>query len=243
MTGPLVIKNFNKDAFLSGIQMGFETWFEPLLPILQTLYFRELAKKITNEYYKADFIYSIFPPKREQVFKAFQSTPWDDLKIVIVGREPYAHSGATGLAFANPDHKSKYPTPDLSTILDCVERKFYDGLNINKDVTLESWAEQGVLLLNVALTTGSGGKNHINWWQPFTQRVIETISNRKEGVIFMLWGTIAKDLMGWIDTKKHHVLVAPHPLNAYYQDVMWDCLNFETANTILQERGEKLIKW
>lgn len=239
----VTIKKFHEDAFLTGIQMGFETWFEPLLPILKTLYFRDLASKITNRYLEASSVRFLYPKQRGDVFKAFRSTKWDDLKIVILGHEPYPHNGCTGLAFANPLEKENYPSPALRIILDNVEKTFYNGLNLDKDVTLETWCEQGVLLLNSSLTIGNMSESHERMWRPFTQRVLETISEKKEGIIFMFWGQVPSSFKGWVDSKKHHVLEAEHPLKSFYLNKEWDCNHFEVANSILQDRGDKLIKW
>ena len=181
-------------------------------------------------------------PKRENIFRAFEITNFSDLKIVILGQDPY-HGGnqANGLAFA-VNENNKTP-PSLRNIF----KEIKNDLNIDpltsKD--LESWASQGVLLLNSSLSVKLGIANSHSklGWELFTNKILKEISLMKNKVVFVLWGNFAKKKEFLIDTKKHLILKAPHPspLSAYRG--FFGCKHFSKANDFLRKNDLKEIIW
>lgn len=230
-------KPISSSEFLPPFEPVFETWFEPLYPILNTLYFRDLIVKL-NYKFKVSTIY----PKRSEVFKAFRITEFDNLKVVILGQDPYTNGMATGLAFANPED-TFHPNVSLYKIQKAVERDIYNGFKLDFDFTLESWAEQGVLLLNSSLTVGGVAGSHSEWWEPFTRETIKIINDSKQGIIFMLWGNDAQKYSKFIDENKHTVLTFEHPSYAARRDEIWKCKHFSEANEIIKEYGGEQIEW
>ena len=189
--------------------------------------------------YGEDF--SIYPP-RNLVLNCFYKTQERNLKVVILGQDPYINENqAMGLAFSVPS-ETKLP-PSLKNI--------YKKLNKNTDNgDLTHWAEQGVLLLNTALTVRSGKSNsHSKIWKDFTNQVIQYISNSHENIIFMLWGKNAYDKLHLINSDKHHVLISSHPSPLSYTKQMQgfpsfkDCNHFEECNKILASLEKDPIEW
>jgi uracil-DNA glycosylase len=181
-------------------------------------------------------------PKRENIFKAFEKTNFPDLKIVILGQDPYhGKNQANGLAFAvNKNHKTP---PSLRNIF----AEIKNDLNYNPQTkkNLESWANQGVLLLNSSLTVRLGLANsHGNLgWDLFTNNILKEISLLKNKVVFILWGNYAQKKEVLIDFKKHLILKAPHPspLSAYRG--FFGCGHFSKANEFLKSNHLKEIIW
>ncbi|PTM05789.1 MAG: uracil-DNA glycosylase, partial [Bacteroidetes bacterium] len=168
-------------------------------------YFKELVSFVKQEY----SLYECFPPERE-IFAAFNHCTFDNLKVVIIGQDPYHGYGqANGLCFSVHDG-IKHPPSLINIFKELV-------LDINKPYpesgNLESWADQGVLLLNATLTVRAheAGSHQNKGWETFTDTVIKTISNKKESVIFLLWGGFAKKKIKLIDTSKHSILTSGHP--------------------------------
>lgn len=189
----------------------------------------------------------IYPPQ-EDIFNAFKYTPYDKLKIIIIGEDPYHTPGsADGLAFSSKGSK-KCP-PSLRNILIEVENDIYNELNVDRninDFTLNSWAEQGVLLLNTALTVEQGSaESHLELWTGFTVDIIKMLSNDNNGLIFMLWGSKAQAFKPFINQKVHHVLEAPHPLSSFARLGFIGCKHFSKANEIIEGQNGKefIIKW
>lgn len=150
-------------------------------------------------------------PEDNKIFRAFETTSFDNVKIVILGQDPYHTEGkAHGLAFSVPCTVKNYP-PSLRNIL----AEYVDDLGYRLPVSgdLTPWAQAGVLLLNTVLTVENGKPNsHAGiGWERLTYEVIRSLSDKKEGVAFMLWGKKAQEYAGLIDTTKHHVLCTPHP--------------------------------
>lgn len=229
------------DAFIKGLEAGFHTWLNPLLPVIDTLYFRDLLETISNLYAK-QYTNWIQPSRKVKVFKAFRSTSWDKTRIVILGQDPYPNGAATGLAFANPQD-SLGISPTLNVIWQQIENDFYKGLKVDFDPSLTGWAEQGVLLLNTALTVGKTSGSHLKLWRPFTENVVKLISDKKEHVVFFLWGKKAQEFGDYIDHSKHRVFYHTHPSSSLYSDTQWKCPHFVKVNEYFQKRGEKLINW
>ncbi len=188
-------------------------------------------------------------PKSDEVFKAFQLTPFGNIRVVILGMDPYPteHKGepvACGLAFA-PRYTGFMP-PSLRMIYKNLKDTIYtDTLNFPEtDLDLHKWAEQGVFLLNAALTVEKNqAGSHLSLWRPFTEQVIKTISENSSGVIFCFWGKDAQQFADLVNPKFHHVLKAPHPVSAVYKGGQWECDHFEKIDTILLHNNGDTIKW
>jgi uracil-DNA glycosylase len=188
-------------------------------------------------------------PKSDEVFKAFQLTPFNKIRVVIIGMDPYPteYKGepvACGLAFA-PRHTEFVP-PSLKQIYNRLKETLYtDEVNfIETDLNLHKWAEQGVFLLNAALTVEKNqAGSHLKLWKPFTETVIKTISENSAGVIFCFWGKDAQQFAPLVNAKFHHVLMGSHPVSAVYKGGKWDCNHFEEINTILLHNNGETIKW
>ena len=200
-------------------------------------YFRKIMREVKNCNSK-----DLLCPKRENIFRAFEITNFSDLKIVILGQDPYhGENQANGLAFA-VNKNNKIP-PSLRNIF----KEIKNDLNIDpltsKD--LESWASQGVLLLNSFLSVKLGIANSHSklGWELFTNKILKEISLMKNKVVFVLWGNFAKKKESLIDTKKHLILKAPHPspLSAYRG--FFGCKHFSKANDFLRKNDLKEIIW
>lgn len=184
---------------------------------------------------------TIYPPG-PKIFNAFDLTPFDRVRVVILGQDPYHGPGqAEGLSFSVP-HGVKLP-PSLQNIYKEIESD--TGISTaGRDGSLVHWAEQGVFLLNAVLTVrASEPTSHSRiGWTTFTDAVIKTISDHKEGVIFLLWGNYARSKRDLIDRSKHYILEAAHP-SPLARGAFFGCRHFSQTNNILLNRGEKPIKW
>jgi uracil-DNA glycosylase len=187
-------------------------------------------------------------PAKENVFRAFRETPFDDVKITIVGQDCYHGGEATGLAFAN-DNKKLVPSPSLRNILQEVEDDCYDGFDFSRTTNFEltDWASQGVFLINMALTVRKNEPgSHVKEWKFFTDAVIKELNDSDNGRIFMLWGSVSQQLEKLIDGNRHHILKAAHPAVSCYGGKGWfGCKHFTQANTILERLNgsDAKIKW
>ncbi len=184
---------------------------------------------------------TIYPPGK-QIFNAFEFTPFDKVKVVIIGQDPYHGPGqAHGLCFSVAD--GVQPPPSLVNIFKEIQNDL--GISINHTGNLEKWARQGVLLLNASLTVEAAKPmSHAQvGWHIFTDEVIKHVSANKEHVVFLLWGRFAQNKEALIDTSKHLVLKAAHPspLSAY--NGFFGCGHFGKANKWLREMGEQPIDW
>ena len=213
------------------------SWYELLKDEFEKDYFLKLRKFIKNEY-KTKHIF----PHPKNIFKAFELTPVNDVKVVILGQDPYhGPNQAHGLAFSVQED-IKIP-PSLSNIY----KELYDDLNIpiKRSGNLESWAKQGVLLLNSVLTVESGKANsHKNiGWEKFTESVISLISKKKEILVFLLWGSYAHKKEDFIESNNHLILksVHPSPLSAY--NGFFGSRHFSKANNFLKKNNIKEIVW
>uniref|UniRef100_A0A6B2LDE6 Uracil-DNA glycosylase n=1 Tax=Arcella intermedia TaxID=1963864 RepID=A0A6B2LDE6_9EUKA len=208
-----------------------------------------LSSEFENEYYKEikEFVAterqsSVVYPADEEVFSAFQYTPLDQVKIVIIGQDPYFNPNqAHGLSFSVK--KGTAVPPSLNRIYNVLE-KTIPGFKKPKHGYLESWARQGVLMINATLTVRKGKANsHANCgWQNFTKAVLGQLSENKSGLIFFLWGTFAQKLGKIIDKSKHHILEAAHP-SPMSGDKWNSCNHFAQANDLLKEMGKEPIDW
>jgi len=213
------------------------SWYELLKDEFDKDYFLKLRQFIKNEY-KTKQIF----PHPKNIFKAFELTPVNDVKVVILGQDPYHGADqAHGLAFSVQEN-IKIP-PSLSNIY----KELYDDLNIpiKRSGNLEYWAKQGVLLLNSVLTVESGKANsHKNiGWEKFTESVISLISKKKEILVFLLWGNYAHKKEDFIESNNHLILksVHPSPLSAY--NGFFGSKHFSKANNFLKKNNIKEIVW
>ena len=212
------------------------TWTEILAPIKNTEYFTTLWEKVKEEYQTT----KCFPPKN-QIFRAIELTPFDEVKVVIIGQDPYHNDNqANGLCFSVSD-KVKAP-PSLKNIFKELEA----DLGIKKTSNeLEMWAKQGVLLLNATLTVRAHEANShkdLGWGQ-FTDFIIKEISDKKENVVFVLWGAFAQKKAGLIDTKKHFIIQSVHPSPLSARKGFFGSRPFSKINQFLEEKGKEPINW
>lgn len=184
----------------------------------------------------------IYPPDAD-VFNAFKLTSLDNLKVVILGQDPYhGPNQAHGLAFS-VRRGVKVP-PSLQNMYKELALEYPD-FQIPEHGCLEQWAQQGVLLLNTVLTvvaTQPNSHRHLGW-ERFTDKVIESISSQCQGVVFLLWGSHAQRKGRFIDRQRHHVLEAPHPSPLSAHRGFLGCGHFKQANTLLQQQGKTAIDW
>lgn len=214
-----------------------ESWKRALQGEFDKPYFASLARFLHDEKAAGK---QIFPPGKD-IFKAFELTPLDTLKVVILGQDPYHGYGqAMGLSFSVPD--SVPAPPSLKNIFKEIEDEL--GVKMSGKPNLEKWARQGVLLLNAILTVEAGkAASHSGiGWQEFTDAVIRYISDNCTGVIFLLWGNYAKTKKALIDTAKHHVLEAAHP-SPLARGAFFGCGHFSATNEILLSEGKEPIDW
>ena len=201
-------------------------------------YFRELAGRLHAEKRDGRVIY----PPGPLIFNAFALTPFDQVKVVLIGQDPYHGPGqAEGLSFSVP-HGVNIP-PSLQNIYKEISNDL--GVDMShKDGSLRGWAEQGVFLLNAILTVRSGEPtSHSNiGWAQFTDAVISTLSERREGLVFLLWGNFARSKRGLIDTSRHYVLEAAHP-SPLARGAFFGCRHFSKTNALLESRGLTPIDW
>ena len=213
-------------------------WGRLLKPILTSVYMKKLGANL-SEGYKKKIVY----PHPDNIFDAFKKCQFKDVKVVIIGSEPLNDYRSNGLAFGNK-YEITSLSPDLVKILETIENQYEESLILDFDITLESWARQGVLLLNPSLTSQKHKKlAHYDQWEWFTNEVISTISRDKKDIIFLLWGGCAKRLDMLIDKGKHHVLKATHPLPVGERIERWEHNHFVEVNNILRSYNKPLIRW
>lgn len=213
------------------------SWKEALQSEFDKAYFAELVSFLHREKAEGKTIY----PPGSQIFRAFELTPLDKVKVVILGQDPYHGAGqAMGLSFSVPD--SVPAPPSLKNIFKEAEQDL--GIRMSGRPNLESWARQGVLLLNAILTVRAGeAASHSRiGWEQFTDAVIRTVSERCDSVVFMLWGNYARSKAQLIDSKRHLVLEAAHP-SPLARGAFFGSRPFSKANAWLESRGEKAIDW
>ena len=212
------------------------TWTEILAPIKNTEYFTTLWEKVKEEYQTT----KCFPPKN-QIFRAIELTPFEEVKVVIIGQDPYHNDNqANGLCFSVSD-KVKAP-PSLKNIF----KELEDDLGIKKTSNeLEMWAKQGVLLLNATLTVRAHEANSHKdlGWEQFTDFIIKEISDKKENVVFVLWGAFAQKKAGLIDASKHFIIQSVHPSPLSARKGFFGSRPFSKINQFLEEKGKEPINW
>jgi uracil-DNA glycosylase len=214
-----------------------ESWKKKLLPEFSQPYFAELTSFVRDEYAR----HTVYPPGK-QIFNAFTHCPFDQVKVVIIGQDPYHGANqANGLCFSVKDG-IKMP-PSLVNIF----KELADdlGTEIPPSGNLERWADQGVLLLNATLTVraSSPGSHQNKGWETFTDAVIRTVSEEKENVVFILWGAYAQRKGTVIDKAKHHVIESPHPSPFSAHNGFFGSKPFSKTNAYLKGLGLPEVQW
>lgn len=215
-----------------------ETWKKVLHDELESERFAQVATEVRSAYSGNETIY---PPPQE-LFKAFELCPFPQVKVVIVGQDPYhGKHQANGLAFSV--HSSAKVPPSLRNIYKEIEND--TGRPQPPSGNLERWSVQGVLLLNATLTVEDGkpGSHHYIGWNFFTDAVIEHLSAEKEHVVFLLWGRFAIQKSALINATKHCVLTAPHPSPYSAHTGFFGSKHFSKANSYLIKTGQSPIEW
>jgi uracil-DNA glycosylase len=213
------------------------SWEEQLHDEFSASYFAELKEFLVAEKEK----YAVYPPG-SQIFNAFNFTPFDDVRVVIIGQDPYHGKGqAHGLCFSVPYGVA--PPPSLVNIFKEINRDL--GISIPSNGNLEHWARQGVLLLNATLTVraNQAGSHQGKGWETFTNAVIKRLSDKRAGLVFLLWGKYAQAKEEIIDTKKHYVLKAAHPSPFSAYNGFFGCKHFSKTNEILSRHAIPAIDW
>lgn len=215
-----------------------QSWKEHLNQEFEKPYFSKLIEFVKTEYAST----KVYPPGK-LIFNAFDKCTFDNIKVVILGQDPYhGFNQANGLSFSVNDGISSPPS------LQNIFKEIRDDLEIPvpKSGNLERWAEQGVLLLNSTLTVraGEAGSHQKKGWETFTDTVIKCISDQKQDVVFMLWGKYAQDKGAVIDSTKHFILKAKHPSPMAANYGGWfGTKHFSQANDYLISKGLEPIKW
>ena len=212
-------------------------WLDPLSEEFKKPYYRKLYNFI-NEEYRSNVVY----PPAEDIFNAFHYTPLSNVKVVILGQDPYHEPNqAHGLAFSVLPGQA--PPPSLVNIY----KELSDdvGFVIPDHGYLKKWADQGVMLLNTVLTVrahqANSHKGH--GWEEFTDAVIRIIDAKEEPVVFLLWGSPARAKKALLTNPNHLILEAPHPSPLSVYRGFWGCRHFSRANEFLIQNGQKPIDW
>jgi uracil-DNA glycosylase len=214
------------------------SWKKALSHLFDKPYFLQIATHLKTERATKTIIY----PKGSLIFNAFNQTPYDKVKVVILGQDPYHNPGqAMGLSFSVPDGTK--PPPSLMNIYKELNKDI--GLAIPTTGDLTKWANQGVLLLNAVMTVrenepASHGK--IGWME-FTNDVIKHLSSEKKGIVFLLWGNFAQQKQIYIDATKHKILKAAHPSPLSAHNGFFGCKHFSLTNEYLAKNNIDPIDW
>lgn len=212
------------------------TWTEVLAPIKNSEYFENLWKKVKEEYASTN----CFPPKN-QIFRALELTPFDEVKVVIIGQDPYhGDFQANGLCFSVSDQVKAPPS------LQNIYKELKEDLGIEKTTNeLDDWATQGVLLLNATLTVRAHSPNSHKdlGWERFTNFIIKEISDKKENVVFVLWGAFAQKKEELIDPSKHLIIKSAHPSPFSVHRGFFGSRPFSKINDYLVSKGNTPINW
>lgn len=214
------------------------SWKQQLTKEFDKDYFKTLVSFVEEEY----SLHTCYP-KENQIFSAFDHCPFEDVKVVILGQDPYHGVGqANGLCFSVQDGIAM--PPSLINIFKEIETDL--GISFPQTGNLERWASQGILLLNATLTVRAheAGSHQRKGWETFTDVVISTLSRKRTNIIFLLWGGYAKKKGAKIDTSKHHVLTSGHPSPLSANRGYWfGNKHFSETNALLRSFGEREIVW
>jgi uracil-DNA glycosylase len=213
------------------------SWKSKLEPEFEKPYFEQLIKFVKEEYQSG----TVYPPGKE-IFRAFDCADFDQIKVVIIGQDPYhGHGQANGLCFSVREGVAM--PPSLKNIFKEIQGDL--GKPIPKTGELERWANQGVLLLNATLTVraSSPGSHQNKGWETFTDAVIKQISDQRSHIVFLLWGAYAQKKGEIIDRNKHLVLMSAHPSPFSADRGFFGCKHFSKTNEYLKSKGVKEIDW
>ena len=214
------------------------SWLEPLQGEFEQPYMGELKRFLIAERERGKQIF----PRGSEWFRALDLTPLEQVRIVILGQDPYHGPGqAHGLCFSVKD--GVRPPPSLVNIYKELETDL--GIKPRRHGFLEHWAKQGVLLLNSVLTVemGQAASHRERGWERFTDKIIREVNAKPEPVVFMLWGSYAQKKAGFVDTSKHLVLKAAHPSPLSANSGFFGCCHFSKANVFLESRRLAPIDW
>lgn len=213
------------------------SWKEILREEFSKPYFMELKEFLVDEKSK----HTVYPPG-SQIFNAFNLTPFEEVRVVLLGQDPYHGQGqAHGLCFSVS--RGIKPPPSLVNIFKEIESDL--GIPVPNHGCLEKWARQGVMLLNATLTVRANqpGSHQRKGWETFTNAVIEKLSARRVGLVFLLWGKFAQEKESIIDTNRHYVLKAAHPSPYSAYNGFFGCRHFSKTNEIIARHGLQEIDW
>ena len=212
------------------------TWNEILAPIKNTEYFERLWQKVKEEYAAG----KCFPPKN-QIFRALELTPFDEVKVVIIGQDPYHNDfQANGLCFSVSETVAA--PPSLKNIF----TELKDDLGVERTKKeLDDWAQQGVVLLNATLSVRAHSPNSHKdlGWEKFTNFIIKAISDQKEDVVFVLWGAFAQKKEEFIDSSKHFIIKSAHPSPFSVYRGFYGSKPFSKINDYLKSKNSEIISW
>ncbi len=218
--------------------MSMGTWNSVLGEEKEKPYFKKIMQFIIDERSKGKIVY----PEKANIFNALNLTPYDDVKVVILGQDPYhGPRQAHGLSFSVK--AGIKPPPSLGNIYKELHADL--GLTPPKHGCLQKWAEQGVLLLNSSLTVEAGKPQshaHIGWYE-LTDRVIDSLNQHPQTIVFLLWGSAAQKKEHLIDKDKHKILKAPHPSPLSAHRGFLGCRHFSKANSLLEQNGRTPVDW
>ncbi len=215
------------------------SWLAVLNDEFDKPYMVQLRQFLVDEKQAGHKVY----PKGNDIFNAFRRTPFDEVKVVILGQDPYhGENQAHGLSFSV--QKGITIPPSLRNIYKELQKDI-PGFQIPNHGDLTEWANQGVLLLNASLTVraNTAGSHQKKGWEEFTDNVIKTISDKKEGIVFILWGAFAQAKSALIDTKKHFIISSPHPSPFSADRGFFGSKPFSKTNEILKKEGKAPINW
>lgn len=231
--GPLLFSYYGP---MADVRIG-GGWKEALASEFAQEYFTELTRFVKEEYQQAT-VY----PHPQNIFRAFDACPFDQVKVVILGQDPYHGAGqANGLCFAvNPGTR---PPPSLQNIFKEIEDDL--GHAVSHDTDLSRWAKQGVLLLNATLTVraSQAGSHQGRGWEQFTDAVVRKLNDERKNLVFILWGNYAKAKGAHLDRAKHLVIESAHPSPFSAHNGFFGSKPFSKTNAYLKEHGSKSIEW
>jgi len=214
-----------------------DSWKAHLETEFDKSYFKQLEHFVDDEYQE----HEIYPPQ-ELIFKAFNSCPFEDIKVVILGQDPYhGPKQANGLAFSVND-EMKFP-PSLRNIYKEINKDL--NIPISSKGNLEDWAKQGVLLINATLTVraNEAGSHQKKGWEEFTDAAIKALSEKREKLVFILWGSYAQKKGVQIDSSKHHIIKSAHPSPLSAHRGFFGSKPFSQTNNYLTKQGLEPIDW
>jgi uracil-DNA glycosylase len=215
-----------------------DSWKNVLFDAFQADSFLRLRSFLVSEITEKKVVF----PSPSEIFSAFNATPFDKVKVVLLGQDPYHGIGqAHGLSFSVP--RGVATPPSLKNIYKEISNDL--GIQVPKTGNLEKWATEGVLLLNATLTVRahSAGSHQNKGWEEFTDQVIHALAEQKEHLVFLLWGSYAQKKGIFIDQKKHLVLKAPHPSPLSASRGFFGCRHFSKTNEYLKTHGKIPINW